>query len=84
MSYDTKREAHTQMVLGMADRQGIDLQESILRGELSEDTFEHAVDRCLGCTQPVACQGLLDSAETELNLPEYCRNADLFGALGST
>ena len=82
MSYDSKREAHTQMVLGMADRQGIDLQESILRGELSEDQFEHAVDRCLGCTQPDACKCLLDSAGADLKLPDYCRNADLFGVLG--
>jgi hypothetical protein len=83
MSYETKREIHTQMVLGMADRQGIDIQERILRGELSEDQFENAVDRCLGCTQPGACKCLLDGTGSELKLPDYCRNVDLFNDMRS-
>ncbi|WP_439522046.1 DUF6455 family protein [Marivita sp.] len=83
MPYDSKRAEHTQMVLGMADRQGVDLQEMILRAEVSEDQFEHAVDRCMGCTQSTACKCLLDSAGPQLNLPEYCRNGDLFDALRS-
>jgi len=83
MSYDSKRETHTQMVLGMADRQGVDLEELILRGELSEDRFEHAVDRCLGCTQPDACKCLLDSTAPEIRLPDYCRNVNLFQDLRS-
>lgn len=81
MSYDSKREAHTQLVLRMADRQGVDLQELILRSELSEDRFEQAVDSCLGCTAPDACKCLLDSAGSQLNLPDYCRNGDLFDEL---
>ena len=81
MSYDSKREAHTQLVLGMADRQGLDLQEMVLRAEISEEQFELAVDRCMGCTQPDACKCLLDSAGPTLELPEYCRNGDMFGAL---
>lgn len=81
MSYDSKREAHTQLVLRMADRQGLDLQELILRSELSEDRFEQAVDSCLGCTKPDACKCLLDSAGSQLNLPDYCRNGDLFDEL---
>lgn len=81
MSYHSKRDAHTQFVLRMADRQGIDLQELILRAEVSEDHFEQAVDKCLGCTQPDACECLLDTTESQLNLPDYCRNADLFDEL---
>ena len=83
MSYDSKRDAHTQLVLGMADRQGLDLQEMILRADLSEDRFNQAVDRCLGCTKPDACKSLLDTAGPELNLPGYCRNGDLFDQLGA-
>lgn len=79
MSYNLKRDAHTHLVLGMADRQGLDLQEMVLRADLSEDQFEQAVDRCLGCTQPDACKCLLDSALPQINLPDYCRNGDLFG-----
>lgn len=83
MPDDTKRADHTRLVLGMADRQGLDLNELILRGEVSEDQFEAAVDRCLGCTQPTACKCLLDSAASRLNLPDYCRNGDTFEALKS-
>lgn len=83
MTYETKRNAHTQLVLGMADRQGLDLQELMMRAELSEDRFEKAVDRCLGCTAADACKCLLETAGLQLNLPEYCRNGDLFEGLRS-
>lgn len=83
MSNTSKREAHTQLVLSMADRQGLDLQEMILRAELSETDFEHAVDQCLGCTQPTACKCLLENSTGQLNLPEYCRNEGLFSELSS-
>ncbi len=81
MSYNSKRETHTKLVLGMADRQGIDLEEMLLRADVSEDRFERAVDRCLGCTKPDACKCLLDSAGSQLNLPDYCRNGELFDEL---
>ncbi|MCI5110627.1 MAG: DUF6455 family protein [Marivita sp.] len=81
MSYDSKRDAHTKLVLGMADRQGVDLEEILLRGEILEDQFEDAVNKCLGCTQPVACKCLLDTAGPQINLPDYCRNGDLFDSL---
>lgn len=83
MSFTSKRDAHTQLVLGMADRQGLDLQEMILRADFSEDQFEQAVDLCLGCTQPTACKCLLNSAGPQLSLPDYCRNGALFDQLAS-
>lgn len=84
MSYDPTRETHTNLVLAMADRQGLDLQEMLLRADVSESQFEAAVDRCVGCTQAEACKCLLDSAGPTLNLPDYCRNGDLFGSLRSS
>lgn len=84
MSYNAQRDAHTQLVLGMADRQGLDLQEMLLRAEISESQIEDAVDRCVGCTQANACKCLLDSTTSALNLPEYCRNGDLFQTLASS
>lgn len=84
MSYDSNRETHTRLVLSMADRQGLDLQEMILRADVSEHQFDEAVDRCVGCTQTEACKCLLDSAGPTLNLPEYCRNGDLFTSLRSS
>lgn len=83
MSYDSKRDAHTQLVLRMADKQGIDLQELVLRADVSAEEFEEAVDRCLGCTAPDACKCLLDTAGPKLNLPDYCRNEELFNGLRS-
>ncbi|MFA8386159.1 MAG: DUF6455 family protein [Pelagibaca sp.] len=81
MAFMSKRDTHTQLVLDMADRQGLDLQEMILRAEFSEDQFEQAVDLCLGCTKANACRCLLDSAGPQLNLPDYCRNEALFNEL---
>ncbi|MCR9168677.1 MULTISPECIES: DUF6455 family protein [Marivita] len=83
MTYETKRNTHTQLVLAMADRQGLDLQELMMRAELSEDRFEHAVDRCFGCTAPDACKCLLETAGPQLNLPDYCRNEAFFDDMRS-
>ena len=83
MSNESKRDTHTRLVLGMADRQGLDLEEMLLRAEMSEETFEAAVDRCLGCTQPDACKCLLENPGPALNLPDYCRNGGLFDELRS-
>ena len=81
MQYESKRTEHTKLVLSMADRQGLDLQEMILRAEFSEEDLESAVDRCVGCTKPEACTSLLNSGVQIPNLPSYCRNGDVFGAL---
>lgn len=81
MSEDSKRGEHTRLVLGMADRQGLDLEAMILRAEFTEEQFEQAVDKCMGCTQSVACRCLLDNAGPSLDLPEYCRNGDVFQSL---
>lgn len=83
MTDNSKRDEHGRLVLAMADRQGLDLQEMIVRAELSEDRFEHAVDRCMGCTQPTRCKGLLDSSRPTLRVPDFCRNDDLFIELKS-
>jgi NADPH-dependent glutamate synthase beta subunit-like oxidoreductase len=79
----SKRAEHTQLVLSMADRQGLDLQELILRAEFTDDQLEQAVDRCVGCTRPNACKSLLATFEPIPNIPDYCRNGDTFDALRS-
>ncbi len=81
MSTDSQRLAHKQMVLRMADRQGLDLEEMSLRAEMTEEQFETAVDRCVGCTQPTACKCLLDGSGPRLALPDFCRNGDFFADL---
>ncbi|MCL3881720.1 DUF6455 family protein [Marivita sp. GX14005] len=77
----TRRATHTALVLGMADRQGIDLEEKILRAEMSENELERAVARCVGCTRPDDCKASL--AQESTGLPPYCRNSMLFDALSA-
>jgi hypothetical protein len=83
VSDESKRAEHTRLVLTMADRQGFDLQEMIIRAEFTEDQLELAVDRCVGCTRSHTCKSLLATSEPVLKLPDYCRNGDAFDALKS-
>ncbi|MFP7569278.1 DUF6455 family protein [Marivita sp. S2033] len=80
---EPKRADHTRLVLGMADRQGLDLQEMLLRAELSQEQLDDAVDRCVGCTRPNTCKKMLKSADTVMSLPEYCRNGELFRTMAA-
>lgn len=73
---------HALLVDVMADRMGIDLEEAVLRGRINFDEIADAVLRCTGCTRVEECQALVvDNSGTEL--PEYCRNAELFRELGA-
>lgn len=81
MQYDSKRGEHTKLVLKMADNQGIDLAELVMRADVSTDEIEEAVDKCVGCLHPTECACILDSAEGMISLPEFCRNDDLFARL---
>ena len=79
---ETSRHAkHTRLVLKMADRQGIDLAELVMRSEFSLDNMEEAVEKCIGCTHPNECACLLESQEDAFSLPDYCRNEDMFNML---
>lgn len=81
MQDETKRAEHTRLVLGMADRQDIDLPELVMRAEVSFDEMDEAIDKCLGCTQPSSCAQLLSSEAQSASLPAYCRNGDMFDRL---
>ena len=50
---------HAALVDKMATAQGIDLEETMLRGRLSMGELDDAVLRCTGCTQPETCEGWL-------------------------
>lgn len=79
---ETSRHAkHTRLVLKMADRQGIDLAELIMRSEFSLEDMEQAVEKCIGCTQPERCACLMETHSEALSLPEYCRNGGTFAKL---
>ncbi|WP_353473332.1 DUF6455 family protein [Salipiger sp. H15] len=73
---------HATLVDRMAGALGVDLEEKMLRGELSFGGLEDAVLACTGCHKPCDCETWLDSQESVAEAaPAYCRNADLFRQL---
>ncbi|WP_425101589.1 DUF6455 family protein [Tropicibacter sp. S64] len=72
-----KRHAH--LVDEMAAAQGLDLEEQILRGNLTVSDLEDAVLRCTGCSQPCTCETWLNARQGPIEEPPaYCRNTELF------
>ncbi|MFZ7091798.1 DUF6455 family protein [Primorskyibacter sp. 2E233] len=70
---------HAGLVDQMANAQELDLEEQILRGNLSISELDDAVLRCTGCTQPCTCETWLATRSAPVDAPpEYCRNAELF------
>lgn len=85
MRDETTFDRHASLVERMAQTQGVDLEEAILRGALSEEDRTAAILSCTNCTQPGACQHWLAAQEaaskTGETPPEYCRNTPLFSDL---
>lgn len=81
MQDTSKRAEHTRLVYGMADRVGVDLEELVLRAAVTDQEVDHAIDRCIGCTQPGACHCLQDENASLPKLPDYCRNDAFFDGL---
>lgn len=73
---------HADLVDRMSETLGLDLEETIMKGQMQVDTLGDAVLRCTGCAQPESCVHWLDeqSATTD-QPPGYCRNSDLFDLL---
>lgn len=82
---DTKTlKRHAALVDRMAEARGVDLEEEVLRGSLSVDRLTDAVLACTGCAAPGDCERRLAAGAGRLEAtPGYCRNADLFDALGA-
>ena len=73
---------HAGLVDRMAEAQGLDIEEQMLRGHLSVTELEDAVLRCTGCEQPCACESWLATQNTPVEAPPaYCRNAEIFADL---
>ncbi|MFW2544300.1 DUF6455 family protein [Primorskyibacter sp. 2E107] len=78
----TTLKRHAYLVDEMAKVQSVDLEEQILRGALSVSELEDAVLRCIGCSQPCACEGWLATQQAPAAAPpSYCRNTELFADL---
>ena len=73
---------HADLVNRMANTVGADLEESLMRGQLSGQTLRSAVLRCVGCEGGSECPDWLAAHEAgSEQTPSYCRNSDLFAAL---
>lgn len=82
MQSRTTLKRHAHLVDEMANAQGLDLEEQILRGNLAVSDLEDAVLRCTGCTKPCDCEDWLASRSLPADSPpDYCRNSELFADL---
>lgn len=76
------RERNAERVVRMAGALGLDPDELMMRGNLSEETLDDMALRCRGCTDPDGCEIWLYSlTQTVDHSPGMCRNADLLYAL---
>jgi len=68
----------------MATTRGIDLEETMMAGQLTPGELGDAVMACTSCSAPEACGKWLAAHETGATAtPGYCRNADLFAELAA-
>ncbi len=83
---------HADLVDRMAGALGVDLEESVMRGDLNPDALPDMVLRCSACANPEQCEDWLarnprfsDTAGFQTSGPDttpyYCRNAEVFDDL---
>ncbi len=82
MPTQTMLAKHAALVDDMGEALGVDLEEKVLRGDLTPDTLVDAVLSCTNCTDPEACRKWLDTQQgTAATTPGYCRNTELLEGL---
>ncbi|ATG49340.1 hypothetical protein CEW89_18215 [Celeribacter ethanolicus] len=68
-------ETHERLMNRMAQTLGVDFEELKQRGQCDEGAMENRVHRCMGCTDPEACEVFLADHEAGAEFaPAYCRN----------
>ena len=77
---------HAELVDRMAGALGLDLEEVVMRGQLSPDELPEMVMRCTGCATPDGCESWLATGASSNEAPSeatpyYCRNAGVFDDL---
>lgn len=88
MPSDRRLRRHAALVDRMANALGLNLEEAVMRGDLSGDALPDMVLRCTGCANPEGCESMLTQHEARpggsaaLTPPYYCRNAGVFDDLG--
>ncbi len=63
MQHPRTLKRHAALVDGMATARGIDLEETLMRGEISVDEISDAVLRCTACSNPEHCAGWLEEQD---------------------
>lgn len=81
MSLISRLDRHSRLVSRMADALGVDMEESMMRGELRPEELRSAVFRCTGCINPSDCEKRLDCQQVSDATPDYCRNKSLMESL---
>ncbi|WP_424971193.1 DUF6455 family protein [Dinoroseobacter sp. S76] len=81
MQNDRVLRKHASLVDRMSDHVGVDLEEAVLRGEVSPDLIPDLVLRCTTCTNPESCARLLETTASLKTAPSYCRNRETFEKL---
>ncbi|MBR9762504.1 MAG: adenylosuccinate lyase [Rhodobacteraceae bacterium] len=79
MGLFSKLDKHMDLMSGMAERIGVDLDEA-LQGEVSANGYRAAVLRCASCREAGACAQWQEAHATAHVTPGYCRNTQWFGA----
>ena len=71
---------HARLFTDMAEAQGVDLEEAVLRARILPDDISEGVLRCTGCANPDACEAALAQGGPD-GVPDFCQNAALLTAL---
>lgn len=79
MSDNTRFQRHERLMSRMADAGGVDLDLSILRGDLTPEQYSDAVFACTGCSDPQGCEQHLRDGRP--GVPTFCRNGDMIARL---
>jgi len=67
---------HASLVDRMSTKLGVDLEESVMRGDVAPDLIPDLVLRCTNCTDPDACARMLDDKAPLDAAPSFCVNRD--------
>ena len=77
-----KYDRHAKLMDQVANAVGIDLDEAVQRGELTEEMVRDGVLACVGCSQPGDCADwIADHKDGADETPAYCRNRNLLDLL---
>jgi len=81
MASREKLKHHAELLDGMAEIAGVDLQEAAIDAGLTPDDIATAVLRCAECSDPEHCAKWQAARTGPSQPPAYCRNGELLERL---